>query len=136
MDPEKREPIRIEEIRPRVLDTGEESNYVVTVSWVEWEYSTATPHILGRYAEYEDLPRDHPTWLEYEARLAEWEAAAEHDEEEPDIPLRLHGYFVVEEGVSREELLAAINELSQAMDEESAQFELLRNYLLKKHPAR
>ncbi len=136
MDPEKREPIRIEEIRPRSPDTGEESNNVVTVSWVEREDPTTAPHILGRYAIYEDLPRNHTTWLEYEARYAEWEEAGVHDEEEPGAPLRLHSYFVVEEGVSRKELLAAMIELSHAVDEKSAQFELIRNYLKKKYPAR
>lgn len=109
------------------------STTAFTITYVAKEDPAAESSVLECYAEYEDLPADHPLSQRYEKHMQAW---LRGEKAKPPQPIRLHWYFVVEEGVSSEQVQRAWFDAEDALSDgrEGADTEqLLRNYLRKKH---
>ena len=75
-----REILRREFIVPTDPDTGIEAVNAFSITYVARpKESRLPPCVLECNCEYEDLPKDHPVRLEYEARLQLWMRAQEQD---------------------------------------------------------
>jgi hypothetical protein len=108
------------------------STTAFTITYVAGGDPVSGPQVLECYAEYEDLPADHPLRRQYERDMAAWRS---HKKARPPQPLRLHWYMVAEDGASAERIRQAWFDGEEALANggEDADTELLRNYLRKKH---
>ena len=84
------------------------------------------------YAEYEDLPADHPLRQRYDTDMEAW---LRREKARPPQPLRLHWHIVAEDGVSAERVRRTWLDGEDALMDggEPVVTELLRNYLRRKY---
>ena len=109
-----------------------DSTTAFTITYVAKENPVSEWQVLECYAEYEDLPADHPLLQQYEKDMVAWRS---REKAKPPQPLRLHWHMVAEDGVSTERIRRAWFDGEKALGNggEDADTELLRNYLRKKH---